>query len=48
VLRPVDRVGFEVRAGEILGLVGESGAGKSMCGSAIIGLIDRPGPDQRR
>ncbi|WP_422021579.1 ABC transporter ATP-binding protein [Roseibium sp.] len=43
VLRPVDRVGFEVRAGEILGLVGESGAGKSMCGSAIIGLIDRPG-----
>jgi len=43
MLRPVDRVGFEVRAGEILGLVGESGAGKSMCGSAIIGLIDRPG-----
>ncbi|GAA0787902.1 ABC transporter ATP-binding protein [Roseibium denhamense] len=43
VLRPVDRVSFEVRAGEILGLVGESGAGKSMCGSAIIGLIDRPG-----
>ncbi|MBO6894807.1 MAG: ABC transporter ATP-binding protein [Roseibium sp.] len=42
-LRPVDRVGFEVRAGEILGLVGESGAGKSMCGSAIIGLIERPG-----
>jgi len=43
ILRPVDRVSFEVRAGEILGLVGESGAGKSMCGSAIIGLIDRPG-----
>lgn len=43
VLRPVDRVGFDLRPGEILGLVGESGAGKSMCGSAIIGLIDRPG-----
>jgi len=43
VLRPVDRVGFTVSAGEILGLVGESGAGKSMCGSAIIGLIERPG-----
>nr|WP_155197645.1 ABC transporter ATP-binding protein [Roseibium hamelinense] len=42
-MRPVDRVGFDVRAGEIVGLVGESGAGKSMCGSAIIGLIDRPG-----
>lgn len=43
VLRPVDRVRFDVRAGEILGLVGESGAGKSMCGAAIIGLIERPG-----
>ncbi len=43
ILRPVDRVGFEIDPGEILGIVGESGAGKSMCGSAIVGLIDRPG-----
>ena len=43
VLRPVDRVGFDIARGEILGVVGESGAGKSMCGSAIVGLIDRPG-----
>jgi peptide/nickel transport system ATP-binding protein len=31
------------RAGEILGVVGESGAGKSLTGSAIIGLLDPPG-----
>lgn len=43
VLRPVDRVSFDLAKGEILGVVGESGAGKSMTGSAIVGLIDRPG-----
>lgn len=43
ILRPVDRVSFEIKRGEILGVVGESGAGKSMCGSAVVGLIDRPG-----
>jgi peptide/nickel transport system ATP-binding protein len=43
VLRPVDRVSFDIAAGEILGVVGESGAGKSMSGSAVIGLIDPPG-----
>ncbi len=42
-LRPVNGVSFHVSRGEILGMVGESGAGKSMCGAAIIGLIDRPG-----
>ena len=43
VLRPVDTMSFEIAAGEILGVVGESGAGKSMTGSAVIGLIARPG-----
>ena len=43
VLRPVDQVSFDISPGEILGVVGESGAGKSMTGTAIIGLIDRPG-----
>jgi len=43
VLTVVDGVSFNVERGEILGIVGESGAGKSMTGSAIIGLIDPPG-----
>jgi len=43
VLRPVDTVSFAIAPGEILGVVGESGAGKSMTGAAIVGLIDRPG-----
>ena len=42
VLRPVDKVSFEIAPGEILGVVGESGAGKSMTGNAVIGLLDRP------
>ncbi|MEL6680586.1 MAG: ATP-binding cassette domain-containing protein, partial [Pseudomonadota bacterium] len=42
VLRPVDQVSLEIQPGEILGVVGESGAGKSMTGNAVIGLLDRP------
>ena len=42
-LVPIDDISFDVRRGEILGFVGESGAGKSMTGAAIIGLIDPPG-----
>src|SRR5260370_41990203 len=38
----VDRVSFSVAAGEVLGVVGESGAGKSLTGAAVIGLIDPP------
>src|SRR5262249_20737737 len=39
----VDDVSFEIAPGEVLGVVGESGAGKSLTGSAIIGLLDPPG-----
>ena len=42
LLRPVVDVSFEVEPGEVLGLVGESGAGKSMTGSALIGLLEPP------
>ncbi|RVT82838.1 ABC transporter ATP-binding protein [Rhodobacteraceae bacterium CCMM004] len=42
IVRPVDGVSYTIAAGEILGVVGESGAGKSMTGNAVIGLLDRP------
>jgi oligopeptide/dipeptide ABC transporter ATP-binding protein len=40
----VSSVSFEIGKGEILGLVGESGCGKSMTSLAIMGLLDRGGP----
>ncbi len=43
VLRAIDGVSFEIAKGEVLGVVGESGAGKSVTGAAIIGLIEPPG-----
>jgi peptide/nickel transport system ATP-binding protein len=39
----VHDVSFEIAAGEVLGVVGESGAGKSLTGAAVIGLLDPPG-----
>ena len=42
-LRAVDHVSFSVGRGEIVGLVGESGAGKTLTSEAILGLIRPPG-----
>lgn len=42
-LRALDHVSFAIAPGEILGVVGESGAGKSLTGAAIIGLLEPPG-----
>jgi peptide/nickel transport system ATP-binding protein len=42
-LRAIDGVSFDIAKGEVLGVVGESGAGKSVTGLAAIGLIDPPG-----
>ena len=42
-LLALDDINFEIAPGEILGVVGESGAGKSLTGAAIIGLLEPPG-----
>ncbi|WP_072247725.1 ABC transporter ATP-binding protein [Roseibaca calidilacus] len=42
-LRALDQVSFDIAPGEVLGMVGESGAGKSLTGAAIIGLLEPPG-----
>jgi peptide/nickel transport system ATP-binding protein len=39
----IDDVSFDISPGEVLGVVGESGAGKSITGAAIIGLLEPPG-----
>jgi peptide/nickel transport system ATP-binding protein len=43
VLRALDDVSFSIEKGEVLGVVGESGAGKSLTGVSIVGLLERPG-----
>ncbi|QII84012.1 ABC transporter ATP-binding protein [Bordetella hinzii] len=42
-LKALDDVSFSIAPGEVLGVVGESGAGKSLTGAAIIGLLEPPG-----
>jgi peptide/nickel transport system ATP-binding protein len=42
-LTAVDSISFSIAPGEVLGVVGESGAGKSITGLAIIGLLEPPG-----
>ncbi len=39
----VDDISFAIAPGDVLGVVGESGAGKSMTGTAVIGLLEPPG-----
>ncbi len=41
-LTAIDNVSFTIEPGEVLGVVGESGAGKSLTGAAIIGLLEPP------
>src|SRR5919106_4956889 len=43
-VRAVDGVSFDVEVGEMLGIVGESGCGKSVTVLSIMGLVQSPGP----
>lgn len=42
-LKALNNVSFSIAAGEVVGVVGESGAGKSLTGASIIGLLEPPG-----
>src|SRR5215467_5288829 len=42
-VKAVDGVSFDLQYGATLGIVGESGCGKSVTARAILGIVDRPG-----
>ena len=42
-VKAIDGVSFRVHSGEIRGVVGESGCGKSMTAMSILQLVDKPG-----
>ncbi|MBI2941287.1 MAG: ABC transporter ATP-binding protein [Chloroflexi bacterium] len=43
LVKAVDGISFDVRPGETLGIVGESGCGKSVAARSILGIVERPG-----
>src|SRR5512139_1053880 len=43
ILRAVDRISFDLARGEVVGLVGESGCGKSITSKSVLRLVRRPG-----
>ena len=43
VVKAVDGVSFQIKKGQIVGLIGESGCGKSVTGSSILRLVEKPG-----
>ena len=46
-LRAVDGVSFEIRKGEVLGLVGESGCGKTVTALSLLRLLPHPPQGER-
>ena len=47
VVPAVDGVSIDVPPGKIIGLVGESGCGKSMTAMSVMGLLRHPGRDRK-